>query len=345
MVVPRLRVPRLPACVAPFALSAAVAISIGFPAAAQADSTGGTRYVPPSDSGGASAGVTIVPIDQRPIAALLAVAPHRVRAGKLPVVRFRVRQRGVSDVVVRVRVYRAANRTHARRLKLDLLLGLVAIGHTRTVAWPRGTGLPAGRYVVSLHASDPTGRTLARRPPRIGQATLIVAAPPEPKPAPAPPPAATSLPIPVAPAPAPTGSGVFPVAGPYDFGGDGARFGSGRKGHVHQGQDVLAAAGTSVVAPEAGTIVAVDFQKAGAGYYVTERGVSGRDFFFAHFQKGSTAVAVGQTVAAGTPLGRVGATGTASGPHLHFEIWEGGWQAGNPIDPLSQLKAWAGVNR
>jgi murein DD-endopeptidase MepM/ murein hydrolase activator NlpD len=324
-----------------------VAVGIGLPAVAGAESSGGARYVPAAPaSGGAGVDVAIGPLDARPIAALLAVAPRRVRAGRLPVVRFRVRQRGVEDVVVRVRVYRAASRHTARRLKLDVALGLVPIGHTRTVRWPRGSTLPAGRYVVSLHASDPTGRTLARRPPRIGQATLRVVAPaPAPAPAPVPAPAVpTPTPAP-APAPTPLTSGVFPVAGPYAFGGDDGRFGAGRKGHIHQGQDVLAAAGTTVVAPESGTIIAVDFQKRGAGYYVTERGSSGRDFFFAHFQKGSTTVTLGQTVAAGTPLGRVGATGDADGPHLHFEIWEGGWQAGHPIDPLPQLRTWAGVSR
>lgn len=327
--------PRPPAVARIAATVLAVALVGAAPAVADPSSAGGARYVPPSDAGGAGVGVAIGPLDARPIAALLAVAPHRVTAGKLPVVRFRVRQRGVSAVVVRVRVYRAATRHRARRLKLDLALGLVPVGHTRTVPWPRTADLGAGRYVVSLHASDPTGRTLARRPPRIGQTTLTVVAPAAPTPAP------TPAPAPVA----PTTSGVFPVAGPYTFGGKDAGFDAGRKGHIHQGQDVVAAAGTSVVAPESGTIIAVDFQKGAAGYYVTEHGASGRDLFFAHFQKGSTAVAVGQAVTAGALLGRVGATGDATGPHLHFEIWPAGWGQGDPIDPLPQLQAWAGVTR
>jgi murein DD-endopeptidase MepM/ murein hydrolase activator NlpD len=65
--------------------------------------------------------------------------------------------------------------------------------------------------------------------------------------------------------------------------------------------------------------------------------------FFAHCQEGSMAVAPGAAVAAGAPLCRVGHTGDATGPHLHFEIWVNGWRAGAasaPIDPLPDLKAW-----
>jgi murein DD-endopeptidase MepM/ murein hydrolase activator NlpD len=133
---------------------------------------------------------------------------------------------------------------------------------------------------------------------------------------------------------------VFPVAGPHTY-GDG--FGAPRNGYTHQGQDLAAAEGTPVVAPVAGAVSAVGDQPAGAGVYVVEKGADGHDFFFAHCQPASPRVLAGQPVAAGQPLCAVGRTGDATGPHLHFEVWVGGWRAGpasRPIDPLPLLRSW-----
>lgn len=152
-------------------------------------------------------------------------------------------------------------------------------------------------------------------------------------------------PEPVEPAPTvATVDGLFPVQGTYTFGGDGSRFGSGRPGHIHQGQDVSAASGTPLVAPVAGTVTWKANQPGGAGIYVVVRGsADGRDYVFMHLKRGSVLVSAGSAVTAGQQLAQVGATGIASGPHLHFEIWVGGWQVrgGAPIDPLPQLQRWA----
>lgn len=149
----------------------------------------------------------------------------------------------------------------------------------------------------------------------------------------------------VAPTPeTPTVEGIFPVVGAHDFGGDDARFGAGRPGHVHQGQDVIAPSGTPIVAPVAGSVAWKANQPGGAGIYLVVRATAdGRDYVFMHLKRGSVLVAPGDAVAAGQQLAQVGSTGRSSGPHLHFEIWVGGWQArgGTPIDPLAQLQRWA----
>jgi murein DD-endopeptidase MepM/ murein hydrolase activator NlpD len=136
----------------------------------------------------------------------------------------------------------------------------------------------------------------------------------------------------------------FPVAGAYDLGGEETRFGAPRAGHRHQGQDILAMEETPVLAPWAGVVEFVRFQRSGAGWYVVLDGDrEDRDYVFMHLRAGSILVAAGQHVGAGQPLAQVGRTGRASGPHLHFEIWAGGWyDGGEPVDPLPLITRWAG---
>ena len=147
-----------------------------------------------------------------------------------------------------------------------------------------------------------------------------------------------------APAPAPgsmPGAGIFPVRGPHNFGGAGARFGAGRSGHTHQGQDVIAACGTPLVAVAAGKVRAARFQSAAGNYVVIDGASPDQDYVYMHLQS-PTPLMVGQSVAAGAPIGNVGDTGDARGCHLHFELWSApGWYVGGqPFDPLPQLQGW-----
>ena len=136
------------------------------------------------------------------------------------------------------------------------------------------------------------------------------------------------------------------MQGFHTYGGDDARFGAGRTGHIHEGQDVTAASGTPIVAPVAGTILFTQYQAGGAGEYIVLHADDGRDMFFAHCVRHSTVVTDDQHLDAGTRLCDVGSTGDARGPHLHFEIWPNGWRQiklTRPIDPLPQLRAWDGL--
>jgi murein DD-endopeptidase MepM/ murein hydrolase activator NlpD len=135
---------------------------------------------------------------------------------------------------------------------------------------------------------------------------------------------------------------VFPLKGSFSYGGAGARFGAGRTGHIHQGQDLLAAEGTPVVAPRGGTVSYVQYQASGAGYYVILSGDGEElDYAFMHLKEGTTLVKEGDRVVTGQQLGSVGHTGAAEGDHLHFEIWQGGWYTdGTAVDPLPYLQLW-----
>ncbi len=204
-----------------------------------------------------------------------------------------------------------------------------------------GGATPGAALVTQTATSARTGGALAGQKPPVPKVVRRPSAKRKPK-AVARKPAARA---PTAPASGPTVAGVFPVLGPYSFGGPDARFGAVRAGHIHQGQDVVAASGQTIVAPLAGSIVWQANQPGGAGIYLVEHGSDGRDYVFMHLLRGSVGVAPGDAVHAGERIAQVGATGDATGPHLHFEIWVGGWQArgGRPIDPLPQLKRWAGL--
>ena len=130
---------------------------------------------------------------------------------------------------------------------------------------------------------------------------------------------------------------------PYSFGGPDARFGAARTGHVHQGQDVMAAEGTPVVAPAAGVISYRGYQASGAGYYVVlDADGEPYDYVFMHLQSDSAGHQGRARYGRASRSGTSGTPATPEGPHLHFEVWDGPWyDGGHAIDPLPFLRAWA----
>jgi murein DD-endopeptidase MepM/ murein hydrolase activator NlpD len=189
-------------------------------------------------------------------------------------------------------------------------------GTVQSVEWDgtaAGAEQPEGRYVFRASASVAVARTADSATP--GQA----------------PPHASSFVL---------LRNRFPVRGAHGYGEAGARFGAGRTGHVHQGQDVFAACGTPLVAAHGGDVKSAGFQGAAGNYLViaTDEGV---DHDYMHLRDPAL-VPAGTSVATGEPVGFVGDTGDAQGCHLHFEIWPGaGWRSDEaPVDPLPSLQAW-----
>jgi hypothetical protein len=120
---------------------------------------------------------------------------------------------------------------------------------------------------------------------------------------------------------------VFPLIGPFTW-SDG--FGAPRSGHTHQGQDLMAANGTPVVACVPGYVssqVGVS-----AGNWISLRGDK-YTMWYMHLSR--FAVRSGY-VKAGQIIGYVGCTGNAGAGnyHLHFEIHPGG---GAAVDPRPYL--------
>ena len=106
----------------------------------------------------------------------------------------------------------------------------------------------------------------------------------------------------------------------------------GRRGsRMHDGIDIGAKEGTPIYAAAAGEVVYSDDRLSGYGKLVIVRHSS--DMFTAYAHNQRNLVRKGDRVKAGAVIARVGRTGRASGPHLHFEVRRGP----TPVDPLVYL--------
>lgn len=98
----------------------------------------------------------------------------------------------------------------------------------------------------------------------------------------------------------------------------------------HEGIDLSAPAGTTIVAPAIATVTFVGW-RLGDGLTVELAHNGDVTTLYAHCR--TTLVRVGQRVPAGFPIATVGSSGLATGPHVHFEVMV----HGKPIDPLKFL--------
>lgn len=181
-----------------------------------------------------------------------------------------------------------------------VLLARVTIDRRELEAEAQGLRERSAALAQTIRTSTPTPAT----------ATSPVA------PAPVPPPAA----------PAGGGSGgalSWPVSGPVT-----SPFGA-RWGRMHEGIDIAAGTGTPIGSAGSGTVIVAGWSGGYGNLVVVSHGQIASAY--AHMSRIS--VSVGQRVGPGTTLGAVGCTGRCFGPHVHFEVRDGG----SPRNPISYL--------
>jgi murein DD-endopeptidase MepM/ murein hydrolase activator NlpD len=99
----------------------------------------------------------------------------------------------------------------------------------------------------------------------------------------------------------------------------------------HDGIDISAAVGTPVLAADSGRVVYSDNKMRGYGNLIIIEHEG--HFFTIYAHNDENLVKEEVTVKQGDPIARVGKTGSATGPHVHFEIRKGS----NPLDPMRFL--------
>ena len=100
--------------------------------------------------------------------------------------------------------------------------------------------------------------------------------------------------------------------------------------YAHSGIDIIADKGTEVLAVADGKVIKAEFSSA-YGYHIVIEHTDGYETLYAHLQE--MKVSVGDTINTGDEIGTVGATGMATGPHLHLELHYNG----EPVNPLEYV--------
>lgn len=99
---------------------------------------------------------------------------------------------------------------------------------------------------------------------------------------------------------------------------------------THKGLDIAARKKSPVAATAAGTVSFAGKDRTYGKYVVINHG-NGMETRYAHLRKIKTKRGV--RVKPGHVIGKVGKTGRATGPHLHYEVWV----RGKPVDPKDYL--------
>jgi len=121
------------------------------------------------------------------------------------------------------------------------------------------------------------------------------------------------------------GSFAWPTVGGYVSSQMGYRWGK-----MHKGIDIARPSDKTIKAADNGVVVSAGWD-GGYGNKIVIDHQNGLRTLYGHMS--SINVTVGQTVSKGTAIGVMGATGDATGVHLHFEVYKNG----SLVNPLSYL--------
>ena len=122
-------------------------------------------------------------------------------------------------------------------------------------------------------------------------------------------------------------------------------FDQARGGRRHEAIDILAPAGTTVIAAAPGTVEKLFVSEAGGNTIYIRSGDRRTIYYYAHLAGYAPGLKESQHVARGQTLGEVGSTGNAdpSAPHLHFAVFRTlpaskWWEPAVAINPYPLLK-------
>ena len=101
----------------------------------------------------------------------------------------------------------------------------------------------------------------------------------------------------------------------------------------HSADDIRAPRGTPIKAAGAGTVTKASYDGNAGNFIIIDHG-NGFETYYMHCSVMN--VHVGQRVSKGQIIGKVGSTGDATGPHLHFEVH----YHGTPFNPTEVLLQW-----
>lgn len=124
-----------------------------------------------------------------------------------------------------------------------------------------------------------------------------------------------------------TGEFIWPVQG-----GQITSYYGMRNGRFHQGIDIGAPNGTAILASDRGTVVFAGWYYAYGRLIIIKHG----EYFTYYAHNSANKVSVGGIVEQGEVIGYIGASGNATGSHLHFEIRSGGIR-GKTYNPLNYI--------